>query len=83
MARHHDGRSAGRAHFSVGHIIGLLVFYSILAFCVLAFTFFYVYTQGELRFVIILTIAFGVVATAVHTKAGRRSRIDRLIDRGP
>jgi len=65
------------------HIAGLFVFYSLLAFCVLAFVFFFVYTGGEFRLVIALTLLFGVVATIVHVKAGRRSRIDTLIDKGP
>jgi hypothetical protein len=55
----------------------------VLTFCVLAFTFFFVYTGLEFRLVIVLTLLVGAIATLVHVKAGRRSRVDTLIDRGP
>jgi len=80
---HHHPAAPGRARFGPVHIAGLFVFYAVLAFCVLAFTFFFVFTGGEFRLVIVLTLAFGVVATIVHVRAGRRSRVDRLIDKGP
>ncbi len=32
--------------------------------------------------VIILTIVIGVVATFIHVKAGRRTRVDSLVDKG-
>ena len=83
MSQHHGRPSPGRARFRPIHILGLFVFYAVLAFCVLAFTFFFVFTGGEFRLVIILTVAFGAIATAVHVKAGRRTRIDRLVDKGP
>jgi hypothetical protein len=65
------------------HIAGLFAFYVLLAFCVLTFTFFYVFNMGEFRLVTALTLGFAIVATIVHVKAGRRDRIDDLIDRGP
>ena len=83
MTSHHDFTSRGRQRFSPRHIAGLFAFYAVLAFCVLAFTFFFVYTGGEFRLVVVLTLLFGVIATAVHVKAGRRGRVDTLIDKGP
>jgi hypothetical protein len=80
---HHGSRPGGRARFSALHIAGLFVFYAVLAFCVFAFTFFYVYTGVEFRLVIALTLIIGAVATIVHVKAGRRTRVDSLIDKGP
>jgi hypothetical protein len=59
------------------------VFYAVLAFCVFAFTFFYVYTGVEFRLVIALTLIIAAIATIVHVKAGRRTRVDSLIDKGP
>jgi hypothetical protein len=82
MSRHHDPRSRGRQRPSLQHIVGLFVFYSVLAFAVLAFAFFFVYTGVEFRLVIALTLLFGAVATIVHVKARRRSRIDTLVDKG-
>ncbi len=83
MTQHHDSTSRGKQRFSPRHIVGLFVFYAVLAFCVLAFTFFFVYTGGEFRLVVVLTLVFGVIATIVHVKAGRRSHVDTLIDKGP
>ena len=83
MSRHHESSSRGRQRFSPRHIVGLFLFYSVLTFCVLAFTFFFVYTGLEFRLVIVLTLLVGAVATLVHVRAGRRSRVDTLIDRGP
>ncbi len=83
MTRHHGSPSRGKQRFSPRHIVGLFLFYSVLTFCVLAFTFFFIYTGLEFRLVIALTLLVGAVATFVHVKAGRRSRVDTLIDRGP
>lgn len=83
MPGHHDSASGGRQRFSARHIVGLFIFYAVLTFGVLAFTFFFVYTGLEFRLVIVLTLLLGLVATIVHVKAGRRTRIDTLIDRGP
>ncbi len=83
MTQHHESASRGKARFSPRHIVGLFAFYAVLAFSVLAFTFFFVYTGGEFRLVIGLTLVFAVIATIVHVKAGRRSRVDTLIDKGP
>ncbi len=83
MNQSSGARGRGRAKFSIRHIVGLFVFYLILAFCVLTFTFFYVFDVGELRLVTVLTLAFAVLATAVHVRSGRRDRIDTLIERGP
>ena len=79
------GQPGGRraARFSAKHIAGLFVFYAILAFCVLTFTFFYVFNVGEFRLVTALTLAFAIVATVIHVKSGRRDRVDQLIDHGP
>jgi hypothetical protein len=82
MSRHHDPASRGRQRPSLRHIVGLFLFYSVLAFAVLAFTFFFVYTGVEFRLVIALTLLVGAVATAVHVKSGRRGRVDTLVDRG-
>ena len=71
------------ATFSARHIVGLFLFYAILAFCILTFTFFYIFDMGELRLVTALTLAFAVVATVVHVKSGRRGRVDQLIEKGP
>ncbi len=83
MDRHHRPASVGKTRFRPAHVLGLFVFYAVLAFCVLAFTFFFVFTGGEFRAVIVLTLVFGAVATFVHVKAGRRTRIDALVDKGP
>jgi hypothetical protein len=83
MPRHHGSTSRGRQSFSTRHIIGLFLFYAVLTFCVLAFTFFFIYTGLEFRLVIVLTFLVGAIATFVHVKAGRRTRVDTLIDRGP
>ena len=83
MPKHHESTSRGRHRFSARHIVGLFLFYPVLTFCVLAFTFFFVYTGLEFRLVIVLTLLVGAVATIVHVKAGRRSRVDSLVDRGP
>ena len=84
--QHHDSRSSGRARahdrVSAVHVLGLFVFYTALAFGVFAFTFFYIFTGIELRLVIVLTLVIGVVATFVHVKAGRRTRVDSLVDKG-
>ena len=85
MTTHHDPRSSGRAAVTVSaplHVLGLFVFYTALAFGVFAFTFFYIFTGIELRLVIVLTLVIGVVATFVHVKAGRRTRVDSLVDKG-
>ena len=82
MSKHHGANSGGGAPFSAAHILGLFGFYLVLAFCILSFTFFFVFTVGEFRLVIVLTLAFGVIATIVHVMAGRRSRVDTLIDKG-
>ena len=71
------------ATFSTKHVVGLFVFYVVLAFCVLTFTFYYVFNRGELRLVTGLTLAFAIVATLIHVKAGKRDRLDDLIDKGP
>ncbi len=83
MTRHHGSRSSGGGRFTALHVLGLFVFYAVLAFCVLAFVFFFIYTGLEFRLVIVLTLAFGVIATIVHVRSGRRTRIDSLIDKGP
>ena len=83
MTGHHDTGRGGRARIRPMHVVGLFVFYAVLAFCVFAFTFFYVFTGGEFRLVIALTLVFGIVATIVHVKSGRRTRVDSLIDKGP
>jgi hypothetical protein len=84
--QHHDPRSSGRARahdrVSALHVLGLFVFYTALAFGVFAFTFFYIFTGIEFRLVIVLTLVIGVVATFVHVKAGRRTRVDSLVDKG-
>jgi len=89
MAKHqqqHDPRSSGRARghdrVSALHVLGLFVFYTALAFGVFAFTFFYIFTGIEFSLVIVLTLVIGVVATFVHVKAGRRTRVDSLVDKG-
>jgi hypothetical protein len=82
MSKHHSGNSGGGARFSAGHVLGLFGFYLVLAFCILAFTFFFVFTVGEFRLVIVLTLVFSVIATIVHVMAGRRSRVDTLVDKG-
>jgi hypothetical protein len=82
MAGHHGSRSSGRARFGAAHILGLFVFYAALAFGVFAFTFFYVYTGIELYVVIVLTVVIAAIATAVHVKAGRRTRVDSLVNKG-
>ena len=82
MSRHQGHRPGRRAHFRPAHVLGLFVFYAALAFAVLAFTFFFIYTRLEFGLVIVLTIAVGAIATAVHVRAGRRSRIDSLVDKG-
>jgi hypothetical protein len=79
----HQRSPAGKTRFGTGHIIGLFLFYSVLAFAVLAFAFFFIYTGFELGLVIALTLVVGAIATFVHVKAGRRTRIDTLVDRGP
>ena len=83
MPSHHDPKSKSRQPFSALHIVGLFLFYSVLTFAVLAFTFFFVYTEGEFRLVTVLTLVIGLIATIVHVKAGRRNRVDTLIDHGP
>ena len=84
--QHHDPRSSGRARahgrVSALHILGLFVFYAVLAFGVFAFTFFYIFTGIEFSLVIVLTLVIGVVATFVHVTAGRRTRVDSLVDKG-
>ena len=82
MSKHHGSAPAGKARFSTGHIVGLFFFYAVLAFGILAFTFYFVFVGGEARLMIALTLAFAVVATIVHVKVGRRDRIDTLVDRG-
>jgi hypothetical protein len=76
-------KGRGRAKFSARHVVGLFLFYAILAFCILTFTLFYVFNVGELRLVTILTLGFAIIATVVHVRAGRRDRIDTLIEKGP
>jgi hypothetical protein len=83
MSKHHPAAPRGKARFSPGHILGLFVFYAVLAFCILAFTFYFVFAVGEARLMGVLTLAFAIIATIVHVKVGRRDRIDTLIDRGP
>ena len=65
------------------HVVGLFIFYMIVAFCVLTFALYYVFNRGELRLVTGLTLVFSLVATFIHVKAGRRDRLDDLIDKGP
>jgi hypothetical protein len=83
MSKHHGSSTGGKAHFGPGHILGLFLFYAVLAFCVLAFTFYFVFVGGEARLMVALTLALAIIATIVHVKMGRRDRIDTLIDRGP
>lgn len=83
MSQSGGRRGRGRAKFSPRHIVGLFAFYLILAFCILTFTFFFVFDVGELRLVIALALGFAVIATAVHVRSGRRDRVDSLIERGP
>ena len=82
--QHHTPRSSGRARARVSalHVLGLFVFYTALAFGVFAFTFFYIFTGIEFSLVIVLTLVIGVVATFVHVKAGRCTRVDSLVDKG-
>ena len=84
--QHHGPRSSGgaRAHDRVSalHVLGLFVFYTALAFGVFAFTFFYIFTGIEFSLVIVLTLVIAVVATFVHVRAGRRTRVDSLVDKG-
>ena len=84
MTVHHDPRSSGRARAPRPpmHVLGLFVFYAALAFGVFAFTFFYIFTGVEFSLVIVLTLVIAVVATVVHVKAGRRTRVDSLVDKG-
>ena len=86
MSQHRDPRP-GRAHDRGGHVrplhvLGLFVFYAALAFGVFAFTFFYIFTRVEFGLVIVLTLVIAVVATAVHVRSGRRTRVDSLVDKG-
>jgi hypothetical protein len=83
MSKHPGAAPRGKAHFSPGHILGLFLFYAVLAFSILAFTFYFVFVGGEARLMVALTLAFAIIATIVHVKVGRRDRIDTLIDRGP
>ena len=83
MTQHARSGRGRAARFRPAHIAGLFAFYAILAFCVLTFTFFYVFDMGELRLVTAVTLGFAIVATVVHVKSGRRDRVDDLIDRGP
>lgn len=83
MSKPDRSAPGGKARFGAGHILGLFLFYAVLAFCILAFTFYFVFAMGEARLTIVLTLALAVVATIVHVKRGRRDRIDTLIDRGP
>ena len=83
MSKHHGSTQGGKARFGPVHILGLFLFYAVLAFCIRAFTFYFVLAVGEARLMIVLTLAFAVIATIVHVKVGRRDRIDTLIDRGP
>ncbi|HVQ77133.1 MAG TPA: hypothetical protein VMT79_16530 [Candidatus Binatia bacterium] len=82
---HHARRSTGRPGRTFGpwHILGLFAFYAILAFAVLAFAFFFLFTIGEMALVVVLTALVAAVATIVHVRAGKRTRVDALIDRGP
>ena len=83
MSKHHPAAARSKVRFSPGHILGLFVFYAVLAFCILAFTFYFVLAVGEARLMGLLTLAFAIIATIVHVKVGRRDRIDTFIDRGP
>lgn len=83
MSKDHPAAPRGKARFSPRHILGLFVFYAVLAFGILAFTFYFVFAVGEARLMVVLTLAFAIIATIVHVKMGRRDRIDTLIDRGP
>jgi len=83
MSRHYGAPHGGHTRFRPAHIAGLFVFYAVLTFSVLAFVFFFLYTWGEFRLVIPVSLAVGLIATIVHVKAGRRTRVDTLIDRGP
>src|ERR1700730_4288785 len=67
QSKHHGSAPGGKARFGPGPILGL----------------FLVFAVGEARIMIVLTLAFAVIATIVHVKIGRRDRIDTLIDRGP
>ena len=77
----HSGRARPRDR-PYQETLGLFVFYTALAFGVFAFTFFYIFTGIEFSLVIVLTLVIGVVATFVHVKAGRRTRVDSLVDKG-
>lgn len=83
MSHSSGSKGRGRTKFSARHIVGLFLFYAVLAFCVLTFTLFYVFNVGELRMVTALTLGFAIVATVVHVRSGRRDRVDTLIERGP
>jgi hypothetical protein len=83
MSRHGASPRRRAVRFRAKHIVGLFVFYAILAFCILTFALFYVFNVGEFRLVTVLTLAFAAAATAIHVKSGRRDRVDDLIDRGP
>ena len=87
MNKHHGPRPSDRAHgkgMHIGgwHVLGLFVFYAALAFGVFAFTFFYIFTRIEFSLVIVLTLVIAVVATFVHVRSGRRTRVDSLVDKG-
>jgi len=79
----HRGGARGKARFGPAHIAGLFAFYSVLAFAVIAFAFFFLFTGLEFRLVIPVSLAIGIIATIVHVKAGRRTRVDTLVDKGP
>ena len=85
MAQQRGNTSGGRQRRSVAHIAGLFLFYALLAFCVLTFAFLYIFKWGKFHLVIplvVLAVLVGVVATVVHVKAGRRTRVDSFVDRG-
>jgi len=79
----HRGGARRAARFRPAHIVGLFLFYSVLTFAVIAFAFFFLFTGLEFRLVIPVALVIGAIATVVHVKAGRRTRVDTLVDRGP
>jgi hypothetical protein len=79
----HRGAARSTARFRPAHIVGLFLFYSVLTFAVIAFVFFFLFTGLEFRLAIPITLAIGLIATVVHVKAGRRTRVDTLVDKGP
>ena len=83
MNKHHGPPPHGHApHVRGLHVLGLFVFYAALAFGVFAFTFFFIFTRVEFGLVMVLTLVIAVIATFIHVRSGRRTRVDSLVDKG-